>query len=142
MKKRLVSISYCVSIMAAVVMLNSCSMLGLGGDPKFKIKVKTDKYVNNGNNFYLLVVQDDSKNYIGNNYYSLYSQFNNDKYKKYFITPKYKSTYLFYYTYDNSKPISLYFLFNSESRQWKKRVKVGVESVIVEVNNNIISSGN
>ncbi|ODN40921.1 type VI secretion system lipoprotein IglE [Piscirickettsia litoralis] len=135
MRKLLIKVSSRLFIITLIFILTGCSMLGLGGDTELTIKVKTNKFTNNGNNFYMLVAQDDDKNYVSNSYYSLYSQFNSSRYKRYFITPQYESSYSFSYPLDLKKSTSLYFLFNNESRQWKVRVKPGIKKVTLEVKN-------
>ncbi|ALA24747.1 hypothetical protein AVI51_01565 [Piscirickettsia salmonis] len=130
-----------VSLFALLALMSGCSMLGLGGDPELTIKVTTHQYTNNGNNFYLLVAQDNNKSYISHSYYSLYSQFNSSQYQRYFITPKYESSYSFSYPLDRKKATSLYFLLNSDSRQWKLRVKPGVKKVTVDVSSDKVTMG-
>lgn len=99
-----------VSLFALLALMSGCSMLGLGGDPELTIKVTTHQYTNNGNNFYLLVAQDNNKSYISHSYYSLYSQFNSSQYQRYFITPKYESSYSFSYPLDQKSNVTVFFI--------------------------------
>ncbi|HJO95700.1 MAG TPA: type VI secretion system lipoprotein IglE [Victivallales bacterium] len=113
-------------IIITVLFLAGCSSLptAQSGKSILTLNINTTQTSNYGKPFYVLITQDTSSDFINATEESLYTSFTNDegsdKYKI-FLVPSdgWKTKYL---VLTQGKPISVYFLFSSNSYAWKYRI--------------------
>lgn len=113
-----------IAVLTVILVLAGCSSESIApGQEVLHIKIKTNESTNYGNPLYMVVCQDNNADFVNSTVSTLYNSFTQQETGKYteFINP-HSGEIDKYFSLSINKPISIYFLFSSNSYSWKYRI--------------------